>query len=155
MEEDFKFTRKGFAGFIYLSLFHMLKVGYVKDELKKRDARFNLIIECEDFTPAVLISFKNKNIYVYGIDDLDIQHKIQWDAKLIAPSEIITNFFIGNLGVFKPLLLRKIKAKKMFKLMKLTWYIKLCIKFYGTNKAYGLAVYRKMKKHHDLYKSCK
>jgi len=145
MAEDFSYRRDGFAGVIFISLFYMVKLQKVQEIMKKKNIKFNLIIESSDFPPKVLISFKNKNIFVYGIPNQEIEQKIKYDAKLIADSETIVNYFLGNLGLLRPILVGKIKVINFIKLIKLIWYIKLCIKFYGTNIIYGINVYKKMK----------
>ncbi|MHA1897630.1 MAG: hypothetical protein ACTSU2_09575, partial [Promethearchaeota archaeon] len=143
----------GQAGFIYLSLFHFQRRKIIRDNLKKRNLVFKLILRSNDFAPDVLLYFTPYEIKTYSMPTTpsganeDI-HNFKYDAMMIADSETFVNYFIGRYGAIMPILTGKVKVKKMLKVMKLLWFIKEMHKYFKDNLPYAMGVYKTLYKYY-------
>ena len=136
----------GNAAFIQLCMIQLKNARFVKEQLKKNDVVFKLVLNVPEFKPAALLEFKNQTIYVSPISDQDVNDKSKWDAKMTTDGVTLFRYFLGELGTIKPLfpIIGKIKAAGMLKLIKLVWFVKITQQFYSENTSFARAVFDKM-----------
>lgn len=140
-------TRTGFAGFLILAQMYVRNTPAMQNSLKEHNVNLRLLLNAPDFPNPVLIYFHDHKIELISCSPEVSKIKSKWDARLTAPAEVFLEYFLGNMGIIRPLLLLKIKVDSLFsmlKLLKIIWFIKINIGFFQNNRTLARAVFWKM-----------
>jgi hypothetical protein len=140
----------GMAGFLALAMQFIKTDKNVQRSLQQKHLKIRLVLETPDFLNSVLLKFTSEEVNPYPISVEHCQSSQYWDAKMTAPAKVFLDYFLGRIGVIRPFLTGKIKAKGMLNLMKLIWYIKANQRFFGANRSFADGVFYRMHNTHSI-----
>jgi hypothetical protein len=137
-------VKTGMAGFLFLAIQYVKLNSHILRQLQKKNLHIRLVLEAPDFYPAVRLTINGKNLKIDALSHDMCKEKANWDAKLIAPGEILLQYFMGDIGTLRPFLNFKIIPKNLIKLTQLIWFIKENQRFFAPNRAFARAVFWKL-----------
>ena len=64
----------------------------------------------------------------------DLKDKSKWDTLITAPAQTFFDYFMGRLGIIRPILLGKLRVKGLLNVLKVFWFILLILKLFKGNQ---------------------
>lgn len=137
----------GMAGFLASAINYIKNTSALRKGLEKRNLNLKVALIAPDLPNGALLIFKDHGMDLEPLGESDWENPNKWDVKIEGDAKLFFDYFMGRLGTVRPVLFRKISATPFpggaFKLLKILWFIKLCIKVYSSNISQSEAMFYK------------
>ncbi|MHC1591098.1 MAG: aldehyde ferredoxin oxidoreductase family protein [Candidatus Helarchaeales archaeon] len=141
----------GMAGFLTSAVNYIKNTPDLKKKLKKKKLNIRVALVAPDLPNAALLIFNNRELEIEPLGEEDWENPNKWDVKLEGDAITFFDYFMGRLGAVRPILFRKLTATPYpmgaLKLLKILWFVKLCIKIFSNNTTQSEAMFYKFYKH--------
>ena len=139
----------GMSGFLASALNYIKSTTELRKGLEKKVKKMDLKVAliANDLPNGALLTFKDSKVKLEPIGEEDWQNPSKWDVKIEGGAKTFFDYFMGRLGAVRPILFRKLVTTPFpggaFKLLKILWFIKICMKVYSNNLSQSEAMFYK------------
>ncbi|NHI94742.1 MAG: aldehyde ferredoxin oxidoreductase [Candidatus Lokiarchaeota archaeon] len=141
----------GMSGFLASALNYVKNTSKIKNQLKKKNLNIKVALIAPDLPNGALLNFKDHKVELEPIGEADWENPNKWEVKIEGPAKVFFDYFMGRLGAVRPILFRKLTTTPYpmgaLKLLKILWFIKVCIQVYSNNTSQSEAMFYKFYNH--------
>ena len=147
VEQENVLPMTGMSGFLASALNYIKNTDKLRKGLEKKNLNVKVALIATDLPNGALLTFKDHKVKLEPIGEEDWQNPSKWDAKIESDAKTFFDYFMGRLGAVRPILFRKMTTTPFpggaFKLLKILWFIKTCMKVYSSNTSQSEAMFYK------------
>lgn len=132
---------QGQMAFMFSALFYVRSAPHIKALLKAKNLNIRLALVNPEFPNYCCLHFHGDQIRIEPLSLAEAQNPKEWDAKLTMTAPTMVQYFLGELGIVRPILKGIIRVSGLFTVLKLIWFVKECNAFYSANASFSWAVF--------------